>query len=92
MQQYITSRSKRFVEETTIIHDNVSTPPSTNTTRSWDLHYCRNKKLLRLLGNRVQKKPTNGTVHGKQLVHDDDDGNKGRNNNSGMFPIYYPEG
>lgn len=60
-------------------------PPSTSTTRNLELNYCRNKKQLRLLGNRVQKGPKK-TVHGQQLDHDDDDGNKGRKNNSGMFP------
>jgi hypothetical protein len=75
--------------ETTIIHDKISTPPS---TRSWELNYCRNKKQLRLLGIRVQKEPTNNTVHGQQLDHEVDGDNRGRKNMSGMFPNYYPEG
>lgn len=78
--------------ETTIIHDKVSTPLSTNATRIWELNYCRNKKLLRLLGSRVQKESTNNTVHGQQLDHEDDGGNKRRKNTSGMFSSYCPEG
>jgi hypothetical protein len=40
-------RSKEFVEEITLILDNISTQPSTNTKRLWELNYCRNKKQLK---------------------------------------------